>query len=306
MHPDTSFSKRDWLHMLPALLYWLSILPDFFISPAELSARLDTNTNHMSPRFLIFNFLLLIQASIYLGLTLLWIQKYHRRLRQVFSSLEKVKLTWLQQITFLLLAGWIVFCLEQTLLMLGTNLTGFNLSSILYALYIFLMGYMAILKSEIFQDPSLVKPMHALETIPDDPSGTATTEKSSRYERSGLDPHKAQQLTQALIQLMETEEPYTNNELTLADLADSLAITPHNLSEILNTQLQQNFYDFINQYRIEKVKRDLADTRKSHLKILSIAFDAGFNSKTAFNTIFKQNTHLTPSDYRQKQPGITA
>ena len=76
-------------------------------------------------------------------------------------------------------------------------------------------------------------------------------------------------------------------------------IPPHNLSEVINSRLKKNFYDLVNGYRIEQVKKDLSDPAKSHLKILSLAFDAGFNSKATFNTLFKESTGQTPSDYRK-------
>ncbi len=293
-HPEMPFGKKDWLHFLPAGIYWFSLLPDLWVSSADLSARLNISSENMSPRFLVFNFILLLQAMLYLGLTFVQIKKFHARLRNMFASVEKLKLTWLQQITLLLLSAWMVFSLEEVALMFGVHLTHFDLSSALVALYVFLMGYMALLKSEIFQQPALLKPMHILECM----ETAESADTSSRYEKSGLTSERAQALTRTLLDLMRDEEPFTDNELTLADLAERLRITPHNLSEILNTQVRQNFYDFINQYRIEKAKRDLADPAKSHLKILAIAFEAGFNSKTAFNTIFKHTTRMTPSAYR--------
>ena len=103
-----------------------------------------------------------------------------------------------------------------------------------------------------------------------------------------------------LIRLMETDQPFTNPELTLTQLADCLDVSPHNLSEVINTRLNQNFFDFINHYRIQKIKTDMIDPTKQHLKLLSIAFDAGFNSKSSFNAIFKKSTHMTPSEYRRQ------
>ena len=98
---------------------------------------------------------------------------------------------------------------------------------------------------------------------------------------------------------MSEDKPYLNSDLTLNDLSEKLEISSHNLSEILNTQLNQNFFDFVNQYRIDEVKKNLADQKMDHLTLLSIAFDAGFNSKSGFNAIFKRYTNLTPSQYRQ-------
>jgi YesN/AraC family two-component response regulator len=98
---------------------------------------------------------------------------------------------------------------------------------------------------------------------------------------------------------MEQEKPYINSDLTLTQLAEMLSISPHNLSEILNTQINQNFFDFVNQYRVEEVKKALTDPGNQHLTVLAIGFDAGFNSKTSFNTIFKKYTNMTPSEFRK-------
>ena len=99
---------------------------------------------------------------------------------------------------------------------------------------------------------------------------------------------------------METDKLYLNSDLTLRELAEKLSISPHNLSEILNTRLNQSFYDFINRYRVEEVKRRLADNDSDKYSLIAIAFDSGFNSKSSFNTIFKKQTGSTPSQYRNQ------
>ena len=98
---------------------------------------------------------------------------------------------------------------------------------------------------------------------------------------------------------MDKEKPYLNSTITLNDLSEKLAVSSHNLSEVINTRLQQSFFDFINTYRVEEVKKALTDPAKSHYTLLSIALDCGFNSKTSFNTVFKKHTRLTPSQYKQ-------
>ena len=70
--------------------------------------------------------------------------------------------------------------------------------------------------------------------------------------------------------------------------------------EMINQELQKNFYQFINEYRVNEVKQKLADESFNHLKIISLAFDAGFNSKASFNRVFKSYTGLTPKNFRAK------
>jgi AraC-like DNA-binding protein len=98
---------------------------------------------------------------------------------------------------------------------------------------------------------------------------------------------------------MESEKPWRDSELTLADLAATMASTPHKLSEVLNSQLGQTFYDFVNGYRVREVQRRITAGDARARKMLALAMDAGFASKSTFNQAFKKHTSQTPSDFRQ-------
>ena len=96
----------------------------------------------------------------------------------------------------------------------------------------------------------------------------------------------------------EVITPFINAELTVQDLSKQLNISRHHLTELLNNDIGKNFFTFINEYRVEEVKRRLLDARFEHLTIVAIAFESGFNSKSTFNSIFKQNTGNTPSQWK--------
>ena len=100
---------------------------------------------------------------------------------------------------------------------------------------------------------------------------------------------------------MKTEKPHLNPELTIQDLSKQMNITRHHLTEILNNDLGKNFFNFINEYRVAEVKKRLLDEKFEHLTIVAIAFDSGFNSKSTFNSIFKQQTQKTPSKWRDEK-----
>jgi AraC-like DNA-binding protein len=98
---------------------------------------------------------------------------------------------------------------------------------------------------------------------------------------------------------MQDEKPYLNAELTIQDLSSALNISKHHLTQVLNHSIGKNFFNFINEYRIEAVKKKIEDKKFAHLTLLAIAYDCGFNSKSSFNNIFKQYTGLTPSEYKK-------
>ena len=100
---------------------------------------------------------------------------------------------------------------------------------------------------------------------------------------------------------MEKEKIFQEPELTLQTLADKISIPSYQVSQAINDGLQKSFYDLVNGYRVEEAKRLLIDSKTSNYTILSVGFEAGFNSKTTFNTVFKKFTGLTPTEFRDKQ-----
>lgn len=109
---------------------------------------------------------------------------------------------------------------------------------------------------------------------------------------------EATRLKTSLLAVMESERLWKNSELTLAHLAARLRTTPHKLSEVLNSEVGQTFYDFVNGYRVREVQRRIREGEARALKILALALDAGFASKSTFNEAFKKHTGQTPSNFR--------
>lgn len=109
---------------------------------------------------------------------------------------------------------------------------------------------------------------------------------------------------QRLITFVEEEKPYLKPDLTLAFLSENLNIPKHDLTLLLNKYMGINFFQFINEYRIQDVMRKLKDAKFDHLTIQAIAYDSGFHSKSTFNTFFKQYTGKTPSEWKQSEETI--
>lgn len=106
-------------------------------------------------------------------------------------------------------------------------------------------------------------------------------------------------LEEKLNKCLETEKPYLNSNLTMKTLAAQLETNTHYLSEVINQKFGNNFTSLINEFRVREACRLLVDETNDHLTIESIASQAGFNSKSAFNNAFKSITGLTPSYYKR-------
>jgi YesN/AraC family two-component response regulator len=110
---------------------------------------------------------------------------------------------------------------------------------------------------------------------------------------------KMEDMMRRVDRLMEEEKLYQEPELTLQQLAEKLELPTYQVSVILNEGMQKSFYDLVNGHRVEEAKRLLLDRKNLHYTILSVGFEAGFNSKTTFNTVFKKFTGFTPTEYRE-------
>ena len=132
---------------------------------------------------------------------------------------------------------------------------------------------------------------------------TSFTLPERKYKRSLLDEASRIKYQEVLEKLMLTEKPYLNPGLTLRALAQKLNLAPNYLSQLLNEGFQQNFSEFVNSYRLKAFKDKVTDPANHQMTILALAYDSGFNSKTAFNTFFKKTMGKTPKAYWQEVTG---
>lgn len=282
---NLELNKRDLLHFLPFVLY-LSWLVSFYRLSGDIKLRMLQTVlaveNLKAPWLYFILFLLQISHMLfYTWLTLRLLKAHSQSVKGNGLSLEKISLNWLRRLT----VGFGSFVLLMLLYMIWLQL-GFPYSRGVDALVliamagqIYVIGYMTLRQPEIF-------------------SGNLALKNAPKYEKSALTPARAETYLTRLLHAMETEKLFTNSDLKLQDLAQKLDIPPHHLSQIINEKLGQNFFDFLNQYRVEEAKKCLTDPEKQPYTILSIALEVGFNNKASFNTAFKKHTGMTPSQFR--------
>lgn len=124
--------------------------------------------------------------------------------------------------------------------------------------------------------------------------------KEKKAKTKGADDATARHQVSRLKAFVESDRPYLNPSLTLRSLAGQVEIHPNQLSWLLNEYLGKNFNEFINLKRIEHFKKLVTDPGNSHISLIGLAYESGFNSKTVFNTAFKKEVGMTPKQF-QKQ-----
>lgn len=290
------FSAKALLHLLPALYCIYQVYPFYRLSGADKIAAIQTPPTgppeyHLS--YLVVGLLLLayhfaaIRQIIRAENTIAVNDK--RRQKENLRWVKRQLLVFTMYIVFDTVAGYllIVFKIPLNVLELTTTF--------IMAMFVQIVAFTASRNPEkLF--PPIVSDPQTNGSHPPIPEPDAQKEK---YQNSALSKDIAQNYLDALIHLMETKRPYLNSELKLTDLAAMLGISPHNLSQILNQELKQPFYEFVNQYRINAAKSMMLNPEYQQFTILAIAYDAGFNTKSSFNRAFKECTGMTPSAYQK-------
>ena len=303
-NPSFKFRLKDIIHLLPFIIY-LSVLFPFFIS--NRSIKIQTISSPVQFHYilaLIFQTILLI---IYTLLSYRVLYKYQQQIKNIFSDIEKLKLNWLKNLIIVFVTIWVIAIVR---FFSGIEYRGhFILSPVLLSITIYAIGFYALKQPDIFRDIS-IGVNNADKTfdefseifIRESPViESSKINKPKKYKYSTLTDEELAVNKDKLLNFLKKEKPYLNNDLKLQDLADATGFPIYHISQIISTQLNRNFYDLINSYRIEEAKQLLCNPQKQNLTILAIAFEAGFNSKSVFNTAFKKHTNTTPSRYRLLQ-----
>lgn len=232
---------------------------------------------------------LYIQTTPYMIVCIKIILNHRLSLKNYFSSIDKLNLTWLLYVVGAFFVMWmidltnfILINMNLTNLTLRLNFTFFSL--VINFVFAILIFYKALQHPEIL-------------------GGTIETERQQKYEQSRLTEEEKSEYLDKLREYFKEDKPYLNPEITIAEVSHRLNVSVRYLSQIINESLGKNFYDFINSYRIEEAKRQLIIETDSKKTVLEVLYDSGFNSKSAFNSAFKKHTGFTPTEFR-KQPLI--
>jgi AraC-like DNA-binding protein len=248
----------------------------------------------------------------YWTLSLLLVMAYSARIKQSFSSIDKISLSWLRTLIllfFILVFIFIFFIFFSARLGIQREIIPFLYLSC--AMITTVMAFKGLLQPEVLLQVEIANRAELMRTgqnsdldapapahaILQNAIGILQKEK---YQRSYLAPERAAEISGKVLQLLDREKLYLTPELTLSELADRLSISDNDLSQVINREMNKSFFDFINEYRVEEAKKLLSSPNYNHLSILGIALDAGFNSKSTFYNAFSKYIGMTPSVFKKQ------
>lgn len=294
------FNPLHLLHALPYLFFTAAVFLQFTVN-SEGSIIEDKNIieDSQKPIFFIMGLFRVFWGMIYMIAGLFVLKKHSLQIGKYFSYTENIDLKWLKYIVIIMTVIWSTVIIINILSNFNQFIDfrlGDNIIHLVVTITVFLHGYYGI-KQQIIFSPATVS-----RQAPDQfKNSTESKEEKKQYLKSGLSKEDSLSHLHRLQNYMKTEQPYSNGKLSLKEVADYLDISPNHLSQVINENLNKNFFDFVNAYRIELVKEKMLDASNKNMTLLGIAYDSGFNSKSSFNSSFKKATGLTPSQYLKNQ-----
>ena len=280
---DKPFQATDLIHLLPLCVCYLLNIDALFSYHEEfrlwvVGAPAPTLRVWLS-EYLLFGF-----AIFYTLAAALVIKTYQQQATNTLSNFDSSIFKWLGILIFSFVLIW-----STKAVMALTNVATKEMLIISDALIVIVIYLIALAQ---WRSPKLFN----ISNISGDELAHS---KDSNFEAAGtMDEETHAILFDVLKKQFEQEALYRNSKLTLTKLAELTGISSHHLSEVLNQYVGRNFNHFVNAYRVDEVCERLKSSSSS--KVLDIALEAGFSSKSTFNTIFKKYKGVTPTEYRQQ------
>ena len=297
------FRIRYWFHFIPFVIVTVAF---YFLASTE-EIKEEIKNSFLGGELLAFHkayAILIIFSIIFYVIQILYlIYRHERNVYNYFSfDSHKTNLRWLKTIA-IIFAGAYSLAVISRFFNFFLDIKNPVLKPDIFpaaglTLFAYALSFFGFNQERIFVSQSFIRLNRRRDRL-----NAANTEEAligHKYERSGLKEDEAKLYATRITEFMESKKAYLDGNLTIENLSRELKIPKHYLTQVINENLNKNFYTFVNEYRVEEVKKKLLDPDCQNLTLLSIAYDAGFNSKTAFNTIFKKLTGLTPTQYKQE------
>jgi len=287
--------KLKWKHLwhtLPFVIAILVLIPRFYLADYDKKIEILTANDGLILEFKLVYLLLHVQITVYIIACFIVILRSKKLLLENYSSGNVNYYNWLFTFITLVALETVVSTFKNFFLINGLE-AQYYWATTITGLSAFLFISWLVLKA--LKSPRLYGRVDSKQPLVNE----IITAHPPKGSRDGDDKERDEAI-RGIKNYMEREEPYLEPSLSISDLSKQVNLPFKELSVLINHNLNQHFFDFVNEYRIKKAMEILADPSKSDLTILEILYEVGFNSKSSFNTAFKKYTALTPTQYRKQ------
>jgi AraC-like DNA-binding protein len=287
-YSDFRLQWKHLVHLLPFIITNLLFIPRIYIGIDEGS--FIGPLNQMSEIYFI-QILIEFQYVFYIVSVFLILKKYKEIYLENYTNPGTSTYKWLFQMTCVFLAAHSVVALKN-IIRYSDFREVFLWANVLVGTIALFITCWFIMKA--LKHPELFRGINSKLRLTKDILPEVEEKSESANEQNDL---ISRQITE-LKRYMTEKEPFLDPSLTIQELSNQINIPVRDLSILINHHMDQHFFDFVNEYRIQKAMNILKDQSKSQLTVLEILYEVGFNSKSSFNTSFKKYTSLTPTAYR--------
>lgn len=221
----------------------------------------------------LFKFIFLAQAVLYGILLIRRLKEHDHRIQNQYSNLAGLQLNWMKSILFAIFSCGAIWLISWMSLLIGGIKTielGF--------LHVIVLLIIFFLYNGMYTQRPVIDFIQEEEEEKTHQSSISLAEVSRRMEEEAL---------------------YRNPELNLKKLAEHLSVPMREVSQVINREGETNFHSYVNSFRLTHVQTDLLDPSKEQWTILALALDAGFNSKSTFNAVFRKEVGMTPLEFKK-------
>ena len=272
------FTWRDLRHAIP-LVWVFFVFGSFYFLPIELKQEIDSANSYTEyvnwwpiPRQYMVDIVALLMF--------VYVVKIYFLYKKEKNKVTETQRIWIKSL-WMCFTGYALVFFTYYMLANLRLMTPSNDYLIGYAM-IFFIGIVSYFS---FMQPSIFSGTLKIPFI--------------KYQNNGLSTSIATEMKRRLISLMESDKLYLNNSLTLDMLSEHLNLSRHHTSQLINEHFQVNFFEFVNNYRIDEAIKLLQD-KKNKLNINEIIYAAGFNNRTSFYNAFRKKTGISPKSYRSQ------
>ena len=284
IRPNFTLNAKHRLHLLPLVIYFVFLFVAYYCQDHVVKRQvIGLYLFDLNWQFVTMDTLIKSSRFVYLILSIYLINKYREQLKDSRSNIENIDLTWLK----ILVIGFALVTLVGVVLSLSKVVNLFYPVEVSLQIFLGLTTYYADLILVCFLLFFSAVNISAVAKVKDQ-----TTNFYDDYEADA-------EYVDRIVKFMDAEKPYLKSNITLDSLSEMLDVPARELTALLNGHFKMNYYEFINNYRIKEAKEILKMHKDQTISDVYLA--VGFNSKSVFNTFFKKNTGMTPSEYRKNQ-----
>ncbi len=291
------FKKTDYLHFFMFFLLKIIMMPYLFLPAGELRDLIIRTFENRPSEFVLIDHLIAAHGMVYTILAYRLIRQHRDHVKEYYSDDVRYTARWLSTFTFMNILIWFSVMIFQfvpiEILRSGIG----HITYLLVSVLIFIIAYYALNHPVVFAEQWAQ--LHPPETRIEE------KESGGKYAKTALKKEKIDEIKISLLKYME-DKPWLEPELSILDISVAIGYPIYQISQVINDQFETNLYTFINRYRVDEVKAALVNPELTDYPILQIAFMSGFNSKSTFNSVFKELTGSTPTEFRRSTTPLTA